>query len=99
MAAPSQRLVFLRGERLNVPVRLNLGKRVRITCIDASRDVLAFGTNTGNVYFYNRTGAAGLSLLKMLTVQSSDSRSQDAVTCLRLRCIADLAAACRKLLT
>jgi len=76
--------LILRCEKLGICSKLGLGKRIRLTCVDASRDLLAFGTNTGSIYIYSRDGAGGLQFLRMIA-GNPDARTPEAVVMLRLK--------------
>lgn len=78
---------FLRGDRLNVGAKLALGQRGRskITCIDATKDVLALGTNTGSVFLCTRNAQTVIKMINVAT--GAAGRVQDSITQLKFRCV------------
>jgi hypothetical protein len=62
----------LRMDQLSV----NVGKRVQLTCVAASSNLLALGANTGSVYIYKLEPFA---FIKMISL-NENVRTQDSVT-------------------
>jgi hypothetical protein len=80
-------LVFSLATQLRVdklPLASSLGKRVRLTCIDASLQYLALGSSTGSLYVYDRSS---LKLKKLLALQfdGGGERTQEAITNVKIR--------------
>lgn len=70
----------IKHEYLHIP---SLGKRVKFTCVGATRRHLALGASTGAVYVYTQ---AHLRFVRVLHVAPSSSMSaSDAIAMIRFR--------------
>ena len=72
----------LRCDKL--PILNKLGRRSRLTCLDASAELLAIGTNTGSIYFYHRSP---LVFLKMIAVNviGAGTSGMETITQVKIR--------------